>query len=79
MTGKDRDEDSGKYVETYPPEEFLKALEALGGSGTAREVAERVGSHKWTARSKLQDLADRGLVEKRLVGRTHLWSIADSD
>jgi predicted ArsR family transcriptional regulator len=76
MTGKDRDEASGQYEDTYPEEEFLDAIQELGGGGT-REIAEQVGCHRDTARRRLNSLAEKGAVSRRDVGDSALWLIAD--
>lgn len=76
----DRDQQSGRYVDEYPPEEFTAAIDALGGAGSTQEVAEEVGVIYDTAYKKLRRLRDRGAVTSRKVGGSHLWSLAaDAD
>ncbi len=73
---KDRDEESGKYTETYPPEAFIKALESLSGAAGTQEVADEVGCAYRTAFAKLSDLEDEGKLTSRKVGNARLWQIA---
>ena len=74
---RERDEDSGRYTESYPPEMFLKALNALDGMASTQEVADEAGSEYRTAYDKLVGLEDRGNITSRKVGNARLWSIAD--
>lgn len=73
----DRDEDSGKYTETFPDEEFIDAIDALGGSASTQEVADAVGCAYRTAHAKLTELSDEGRVSKREVGRAFLWMLSE--
>lgn len=74
---KDRDEESGKYTETYPPETFIEALESLSGAASTQEVANEAGCAYRTAFAKLSDLEDEGEVTFRKVGNARLWKIND--
>lgn len=71
----DRDEDSGRYTETYPLSEFREALKDLGGAGGTQEVAEIVSCEYRTANAKLHKLQERGEISYRKVGNAYLWSI----
>lgn len=74
MAGKDRDEESGQYEDTYPEQAFLDALDELGSGGT-RKIAEHVGCHRDTARRRLNALVEDGAVVRREVGDSALWII----
>jgi len=69
----ERDEDSGKYTETYALDEFRAALERLGGAAGTQEVADEVGCKYRTANAKLHELEDNGDVTARKVGNAYLW------
>uniref|UniRef100_A0A7D5L3N7 ArsR family transcriptional regulator n=1 Tax=Natrinema halophilum TaxID=1699371 RepID=A0A7D5L3N7_9EURY len=71
----DRDDDSGRYTETFPLEEFTEALKNLGGSAGTQEVADEVGCKYRTANAKLHELKERGEVTARKVGNAYLWMI----
>ena len=71
----DRDDNSGKYTETYPLEEFTDALNALGGSAGTQEVADEVGCKYRTANAKLHELEDRGEIASQKVGNAYLWML----
>ncbi|WP_129116616.1 FaeA/PapI family transcriptional regulator [Halegenticoccus tardaugens] len=79
MPGMDRDEESGRYLEKYPIEEFVEALESLGGMAGTQEVADEVGSSYQTAYYKLGDLEDEGRVHPRRVGSANLWVLVDDE
>jgi hypothetical protein len=74
---KERDEDSGRYTETYPLTAFLNAIESFGGTAGTQEVADEVGCAYRTAHAKLVELEDRGEVTSRRVGNARLWSTAE--
>jgi predicted ArsR family transcriptional regulator len=75
MTGKDRDEESGEYVDTYPTDEFLQAIRERDGAAGTLEIAEAVGCHRDTARRRLNELAEAGVVRRRDVGDAALWMV----
>lgn len=74
MGGRERDEDTGKFTEEFPLEEFLYTLEEIGPAGTT-EIAEQIGCDRRTAYLKLQSLEEDGDVESRKVGNALLWQI----
>jgi len=76
MGDRKRDENSGRFSEEYPREEFIRALEELGAAGTT-DVAEYVDCDRRTAYLKLQDLEEEGDVESRKVGNALLWELSD--
>lgn len=76
---RDRDENSGEYTESYPFEEFLSALDTLGGAAGTQEVADEVGCAYRTAHAKLTELEERGDITSRQVGNAKLWQRLDAD
>ncbi len=76
---KERDEESGKYTETYPPEAFTEALESLSGAAATQEVADEVGCAYRTAFAKLTELEDKGEVTSRKVGNARLWQLPSTE
>lgn len=76
MVGKDRDEESGQYTDTYPKEMFLDVLRELGGGGT-RKIAEQVGCHRDTARRRLNTFVEEGEVRRQEVGDSALWTVRE--
>lgn len=75
----DRDDDSGRYSETYPLPDFVEALDELGGSAGTQDVADVVGCKYRTANAKLHELKDRGEVTARKVGNAYLWMLPEDD
>lgn len=79
MPGKDRDEESGEYVDTYPDAEFIEAIETYDGAAGTLEIAEHVGCHRDTARRRLNEMADKGTVRRRDVGDAALWMLREGE
>jgi len=77
MPDRDRNEDTGQYDRTYSDDLFVQAIEAEGDLPTTREVADRVGCDRDTARRRLSELAGEGTVSKRQFGRSLAWSVVD--
>lgn len=73
MTGIDR-RDDGVFTETYPPEDFLDALDELGDTGTS-DIADHIGCSYETAYKKLRKLEDDDRVTSRKIGNTRLWKV----
>ena len=76
MTGKDRDDESGRYTTTYPREDFLNAVKKLGPSVGTQAIADAVGCNRDTAYRRLRDIEKEGAIESRKVGMARLWSIS---
>lgn len=75
MGNRKRDEESGKYTEEYPLEEFIEALEELGQAGTT-DISEYVGCDRRTAYLKLQSLEEDDEIESTKIGSALLWKLA---
>jgi hypothetical protein len=69
----DRDEDSGKFTEQYPREEFLQAVNTLNNATTAR-IADEVGCSYDLAYRRLKDLEKEGDVTQTEIGSSFVWS-----
>lgn len=74
MGERERDEESGEFIQKYPQEEFLQALEELDSAGTT-DVSEHVGCDRRTAYLKLQSLEEEGKVTSQKVGNALLWKL----
>lgn len=72
-----RDDDTGRYTEEYPPDDFVAAIEDAGGSAGTQDVADAVGCSYETAYKKLHKLANGGTVDCRKVGNANLWVVDD--
>lgn len=85
MPGAERDDDSGKYTDKYPQEEFLDALDEEGGMAATMDIASRVAPEYDrdpeefydTTYKKLRRLNNDGVIETREVGRNILWMLPD--
>jgi hypothetical protein len=72
----DRDDDSGKFTERYPREAFLNAVSSLDTATTSR-VAEKVGCSYDLAYRRLNSLCDEGLIQKKEIGSSFVWTRTD--
>jgi predicted transcriptional regulator len=73
MPERDRNEETGQFVETFPRDRFLTAIQRLD-LPTTTEVAEAVGCDRRTAYVKLRSLVDDNQASSRKVGQTLVWS-----
>jgi len=76
---KDRDEETGKYTETYPSSEFISVLESLDGAAGTQEIANGVGCAYRTAHAKLTELEEKEKITSRKVGNAKLWQLSKSE
>lgn len=67
-----RDDKTGKFDEEYPRESFLEAVEEIGTATTSR-VADHVGCSYDLAYRRLNELLERGEVEREEVGGSFVW------
>lgn len=75
-----RDEESGKYTENYPAERFIAALrEAEGNVAGTSEIAETVGCSDRLTLLRLDALAEEGRIQRRDIGRSNVWMLADAE
>lgn len=72
---RDRDPDSGRYVEEYPRAAFVDAIREVGGSAGTQEVADAVGCAYETAYKKLRAMEDADELTHRKVGNARLWEV----
>ena len=73
----DRDETTGQFVRSYPPEEFIEALRKADGMASTHELAEAVGSSDRLALDRLAELADQGPITRRKVANSNLWLLEE--
>lgn len=72
--------EDGKFVQTVSKDDILNVFEEVEGPGVAitSDVADICGCSVNTARLKLQDMEERGLVKSRCPGRDRLWWAVES-
>lgn len=71
----ERDDESGRYRETFLDADFLAAIEDAGGAAGTQEVADVVGCEYRTANARLHELKENGDVEARKVANAYLWML----
>lgn len=74
---RERDDDSGQFVESYPPEAFIEAIRERDGMASTPELTDALGCSNRRALDRLRDLEDEGMVESRKVGNAYLWMVED--
>lgn len=79
MPDRERDEDTGRYTDKYPPEDILEAIRDLSGTAATSEIAEEIGANRDTAYKKLQLMEEKGQVTSRRAGGIRVWSVADTE
>jgi len=74
MGDRERDEESGKFTEEYPLQEFIEALDELGPSWTT-DISDYMGCDRRTAYLKLKSLEEEGEVSSTKVGNSLFWKL----
>lgn len=74
MPGKDRDDESGRYVTSYSDDDFVEVVEEYGPDVGTQTIADEVGCDRDTAYRRLRELEEQNLVSSRKVGMARLWS-----
>ena len=69
----ERDDDSGKFTDQYPREEFIEAVGELE-IATTKKVAEYVGCSYDLAYRRLHEFEEEGELTKTDAGGVFLWS-----
>jgi len=72
----ERDEETGRFSDHYPDEEFLTAIHECD-LPTTTEVADGVGCNRRTAYVRLTELEDREDVTSRKVGTALVWALEE--
>ena len=75
MTDRERDAETGKFVDKYPQEALLEAIRELGGIAATSEVAEAVAADRNTVYKKLQSMEGEGDVSSRKAGGIRVWEV----
>jgi len=68
---KSRDEETGKFEESFHDEDIVELLR--GKRLTTNEIAETVGCHRTTAYKRLTELESAGEVTFTRAGNAFIW------
>ncbi|WP_435078554.1 transcriptional regulator [Halococcus sp. AFM35] len=79
VPGRNRDEDSGRFQEEYPPEEVIAAIQNQDGYAGTASIADEIGATTESAYVKLRAMEDEGYVESQLVGQSRIWEVTEED
>ena len=66
--------DLGQFSVQISDDEFLNAIDRLGGDGATAEIARLADVNYQTAYKRLHQLAESGRLDKREIGNSLLWS-----
>jgi len=77
MGERDRDDETGKYVEKYPQEAILTALQECGEIAATSEIADALDANRNTVYKKLREMEDQRVVTSRKAGGIRVWERAD--
>jgi len=75
MGDRERDAETGEFVDKYPREALLEAIRESGGIAATSEVAEAVGADRNTVYKKLQSMEADGDVSSRKAGGIRVWEV----
>lgn len=73
MGDRDRDDETGQYVEKYPQEAILTALQECGGIAATSEIADALDANRNTVYKKLREMEDESVVTSRKAGGIRVW------
>lgn len=77
MPGADRDTETGRFTDRYPPDAFVEAVRETDDVAGTQDVAERVGVGYDTAYKKLRRLEAEDRIRSRKVGNARVWLPGD--
>lgn len=77
MVNIERDDESGRYTNTYSPEAFVDAVHDADGVAGTQDVADAVGCSYELAYKRLRALADAGDVESQKVANARVWIVTE--
>jgi len=77
MGERDRDDETGKYLEKYPQEAVLTALQECGEIAATSEIADALDANRNTIYKKLSEMEDEGVVTSRKAGGIRVWERDD--
>ena len=70
---RERDDESGKYTDSYSDEDFINAIHREGGLAGTGAIAEIVNCSHRQALNRLKDLEEQNKVSSKDVGRALVW------
>lgn len=76
MGERERDAETGEFVEKFPPADILRIIEDLGGAAATSEIAAEMDANRNSIYKKLQQMEGDGQVTSRLAGGIRVWSVA---
>jgi uncharacterized membrane protein len=72
------DDNSVGHWRKYPLDDFVQAVESEGGEATTPEIRTEVGCSPETARRRMKELENNGIVERREIGPTLVWQLVEN-
>lgn len=77
MTKRERDDETGEFVDKYPPRQLLTAIQDRGGRAATSEIADQLDANRNSIYKKLQTMEQEGEVSSDMAGGIRIWSIRE--
>jgi uncharacterized membrane protein len=74
MGKRDRDDETGEFVDKYPQEAILTAIQECGGLAATSEIADDLDASRNTVYKKLRVMEEDGDVTSRKAGGIRVWT-----
>jgi DNA-binding NtrC family response regulator len=76
MGERERDTETGEFVDKYPRGEIRQTIQELGGMAATSEVAAELDAPRNTIYKKLRAMDSDGAVTSRMAGGIRVWSVS---
>lgn len=77
MGERQRDKETGEFVEKYPQETILTAMQECGGIAATSEIADALDANRNTVYKKLREMEADGVITSRKAGGIRVWERTD--
>lgn len=74
---RERDEETGRYSESYNQEDFISAILEADGMMSTGDIARTIGCNHDTAYKRLQRMEIENIVKSEKIGNTLVWRIPE--
>ena len=77
MGERERDTETGEFVDKYSPAAICAVIRELGGTAATSEVAAELDASRNTIYKKLRAMESDGDVTSRMAGGIRVWSVCE--
>jgi len=75
---RERDDESGRYTDTYSDMDFISAIRSEDGVAGTGDIADIVGCSHRQALNRLKELEENNRVTSKDVGRSLIWQLTEN-